>query len=195
MTLDKSVPTTSTPLTSSAGDSHAKTSQSQASNEALTEPAVVSGQSMRGSFARLDPDTLLWRTSQRSLMGGWVAFLEAWPRAGMMRSGTVYQQRPSAPRISAIGCLWWPTPTTKPHRPCEGNVRLLRAKIKAGEITSGEARAMLGGQDPFLAQGIVKADSNSICEPSMPGRLNPNWIDWLMGFPVGWTDLDASETP
>jgi len=27
------------------------------------------------------------------------------------------------------------------------------------------------------------------------GQLNPNWVAWLMGFPVGWTDLDASATP
>ena len=23
------------------------------------------------------------------------------------------------------------------------------------------------------------------------GRLNPAWVEWLMGFPIGWTDLDA----
>ena len=27
------------------------------------------------------------------------------------------------------------------------------------------------------------------------GRLNPTWVEWLMGFPTGWTDLDASATP
>ena len=27
------------------------------------------------------------------------------------------------------------------------------------------------------------------------GRLNPAWIEWLMGFPAGWTDLNVSETP
>ena len=26
------------------------------------------------------------------------------------------------------------------------------------------------------------------------GRLNPNWIEWFMGFPIGWTELNASET-
>lgn len=26
------------------------------------------------------------------------------------------------------------------------------------------------------------------------GKLNPTWVEWLMGFPLGWTDLDASET-
>jgi DNA (cytosine-5)-methyltransferase 1 len=21
------------------------------------------------------------------------------------------------------------------------------------------------------------------------GHLNPNWVEWLMGWPIGWTDL------
>jgi DNA (cytosine-5)-methyltransferase 1 len=27
------------------------------------------------------------------------------------------------------------------------------------------------------------------------GQLNPTWVEWLMGFPLGWTDLKASVTP
>jgi hypothetical protein len=27
------------------------------------------------------------------------------------------------------------------------------------------------------------------------GSLNPQWVEWLMGFPDGWTALDASEMP
>lgn len=26
------------------------------------------------------------------------------------------------------------------------------------------------------------------------GRLNPDWTEWLMGYPIGWTELNASET-
>jgi hypothetical protein len=22
------------------------------------------------------------------------------------------------------------------------------------------------------------------------GQLNPTWVEWLMGFPLGWTDLE-----
>lgn len=25
------------------------------------------------------------------------------------------------------------------------------------------------------------------------GSLNPTWVEWLMGFLLGWTELDASE--
>lgn len=27
------------------------------------------------------------------------------------------------------------------------------------------------------------------------GQLNPTWVEWLMGFPIGWTELNVSETP
>ena len=27
------------------------------------------------------------------------------------------------------------------------------------------------------------------------GQLNPTWVEWLMGFPLGWTASDASATP
>lgn len=26
------------------------------------------------------------------------------------------------------------------------------------------------------------------------GRMNPEYVEWLMGFPIGWTELDVSET-
>jgi len=27
------------------------------------------------------------------------------------------------------------------------------------------------------------------------GELNPPWVEWLQGFPIGWTDLGGSATP
>ena len=26
------------------------------------------------------------------------------------------------------------------------------------------------------------------------GSLNPTWVEWLMGWPLGWTDLEPLET-
>ena len=31
-------------------------------------------------------------------------------------------------------------------------------------------------------------------EAGTPGRLNPTWVEWLMGWPLGWTDLKPLET-
>lgn len=34
--------------------------------------------------------------------------------------------------------------------------------------------------------------------PQLPevcgGTLNPDWVEWLMGWPIGWTDLEPLET-
>lgn len=40
----------------------------------------------------------------------------------------------------------------------------------------------------------------SVTESKLPcgggaGPLNPEWVEWLMGFPIGWTELSVSETP
>jgi hypothetical protein len=33
-------------------------------------------------------------------------------------------------------------------------------------------------------------------EPSaQAGSLKPTWVEWLMGFPLGWTALEPSATP
>jgi DNA (cytosine-5)-methyltransferase 1 len=117
----------------------------------------------------------------------------------------------------------WPTPTAV-TRPMEGNVRAYRAKIQAGEMTEAEAEAILGksvweaqGKIPAiwptpthgkLAGGSGafqqiqdKYDNNEITleekkamQAGNGGRLNPMWVEWLMGFPLGWTDLEDSET-
>lgn len=39
---------------------------------------------------------------------------------------------------------------------------------------------------------------HELCELTPLGKigpLNPTWVEWLMGFPIGWTDLSASEMP
>jgi hypothetical protein len=34
----------------------------------------------------------------------------------------------------------------------------------------------------------------AIAHPDQDGFLNPMWVEWLMGFPLGWTDLEDLET-
>jgi DNA (cytosine-5)-methyltransferase 1 len=33
----------------------------------------------------------------------------------------------------------------------------------------------------------------SMEKPNIGGRLNPTWVEWLMGWPLGWTDLKPLE--
>jgi site-specific DNA-cytosine methylase len=45
---------------------------------------------------------------------------------------------------------------------------------------------------------FYRSNLEELLEPSpagIVGRANPMWIEWLMGYPIGSTELDASETP
>jgi DNA (cytosine-5)-methyltransferase 1 len=66
----------------------------------------------------------------------------------------------------------WPTPTARDYKDVGPNTnykRLAEKKILAGAVVMRE-------QFPTT------------------GSLNPTWVEWLMGFPSGWTDLEPSET-
>lgn len=61
----------------------------------------------------------------------------------------------------------WPTPT---------------ANEDAAGTPNGKMQKMLGN-DPRV-HGVSS-------EEWKRGALNPTWVEWLMGFPLGHTDLDA----
>jgi hypothetical protein len=47
-------------------------------------------------------------------------------------------------------------------------------------------------------KGKTQAERGQTAGPSLSeasgGSLNPQWVEWLMGFPLGWTDLEDLET-
>lgn len=57
-----------------------------------------------------------------------------------------------------------------------------------------------GGAGPAPAEGrdthqiIASMPESGLPGGGGTGNLNPEWTEWLMGFPTGWTELDASET-
>lgn len=45
------------------------------------------------------------------------------------------------------------------------------------------------------AQGTHGGENGRSLRTGGAGQLNPEWVEWLMGFPIGWTGLNALETP
>ena len=73
----------------------------------------------------------------------------------------------------------YPTVGTQTMGGCSGSFAKLKELEEIGRQTPEERRAMsshlTGGKDPDTAN----------C-----GMLNPDWVEWLMGWPIWWTDVD-----
>jgi hypothetical protein len=165
-------------------------------------------------LASYDPDTQSWKMYGDISLWAGPQLLENLPASGMMRNGILYQlpqlvrltaetessllPTPTATnvvhpeievtstgrRLAADGIstwsvgladlvLMWPTPTASSWG-SRGHLRMLDKQVASGDITPKEKSQMSAGNG---------------------GKLNPMWVEWLMGFPIGWTDLEDSATP
>jgi hypothetical protein len=74
-------------------DFRAKTSQLQEKEMDLMGKDQECGEKWRGSFAKWDQDSSLWRTHQCSLLGDLEPFSETFPQWGLMRNGELWEQK------------------------------------------------------------------------------------------------------
>ena len=96
-------------------DSHAKTSAKLGKGWVLPAQDQDFGKKCSESFAKYDPATSLWRTSQFCLDGGLESFSETWPRAGMTVSGIAFRLPPLAPLTDETEFGSLPTPQARDH--------------------------------------------------------------------------------
>ena len=163
-----------------------------------------SGKNLPGSFAFYDRDSFLWRTWQCCLGGGWDEFSGTWPRAGLMRNGTAFRRRPLARLTSGTGRLWWPTPGANDWK---GSSRVGQRR---GQLDEAVENLPAWIQCPHCENHLCTIHGIHAFEcpcPSVeewptdpyrdrvPGRLAPEFSEWLLGFPIGWTELGDSATP
>lgn len=202
---------TELPLISFAEVSPAKTSATPAVGRASKGRVAASGPNTPGLLASLDQGLSSWRTSQRSFDEDSISFSGTWPRSGLMRSGTAFQLQPLAPRTYGTGfgsspTHSIPTPTASDHieRKCTSTEALNFETNKSVSLDrwvkrwptptsrdwkDGSAKACANVPKNGLLGRVVHDGSGK------PGSLNPTWVEWLMGFPLGWTALSPSEMP
>lgn len=162
---------------SSAEASHVKTLASPERAQGLTGSEADSGLSFLESFASYDHDTSSWRTSQRSLFEEWIPYSEGWPESGMTRSGTAYRLENSEPTISDGAFSSLPTQTAREGRDWS-RVEVLASLDRGDGVAKRICNLRIGELDPCLIVGE-----------------HPSYAEERMGFPIGYTDLNESETP
>jgi hypothetical protein len=159
-------------LTSFLEASRARTSPAPGRAQGLTGNDPASGLRWPGSFARFDPASSSWKTAQCSLLEGLDEFSETWPRWGSMRTGECWAQTMPEHLTSERGSGFWPTPT-KSDADKWSNQSLAERRAKGQQVRLNTAVTPEGGGG---------------------GQLNPPWVEWLMGWPIGWTGLEPLET-
>ena len=172
---------------SSVADSLASTFLAPVIAPELKGPILDCGQSSLASFASFNPELCSWRMSQCSLFADSIESSQTWPRSGLMRNGTAYPLPPLVRFTREIGPLLWPTPTAGDAK-ASGSRNTPQSKANAG-ISLTDAVRMDGGTGRLSTMACAR-DS---LQRSGNGLLSPRWVEWLMGFPPGWTELDASE--
>jgi hypothetical protein len=150
-----------------AGDSPAKIFPPLA---AQTEPESGGvkadyGEKWRVSFAKLAPDMSSWKIAQPSLFGDSEEFSRIWPRWGLMLGGECFPQLMLEHDTSVSGF---------------GFSEIIGTPLRTPRSRSkdfGEGRV----PNPYE---LCKRDG---------GLPKPEWVENLMGWPIGWTDLRSLE--
>ncbi len=114
-------------------------------------------------------------------------------------------RKPSDPQVGLADQVMWPTP----NRPDGGRIipkdadwkgRTVAYNQKGKKVQVGLESAVKKWPTPRkeMAHGYCKsrlenpelARKECRLEDQVSGQLNPDWVEWLMGFPIGWTSLN-----
>ena len=146
--------------------------------ELFRQPAWEPITDETGSSSWATPTAVEWKgRGPNSRQQGLAEQVRKWPTptARDYKDGTAPRVRNGKIQTDTLGraVQFWPTPTYGKLAGGTGGMNQIEALYSEGKISSEERRAMRAGNG---------------------GKLNPTWVEWLMGFPLGWTDLEDSET-
>jgi hypothetical protein len=165
-------------------------------SERLMSQTRTCGLTPSASFAKYDPNTCCWRTYQASFFnptGTCTPYSDSWPRAGMTVGGIAYPRQPLAPIIKETASGLLPTITTHNYGYNQGGAEG-RVGKKRYSLQSMARMNKWPTPTAHLAKETNAPSEHTRNTPTLTaqvgGKLNPQWVAWLMGWPVGWTDLE-----
>ncbi len=184
-------------LTLFAGDSLASLTVKPGSAEAR-QMTVTSGRNISELLTRCDPLGLLVKMCLTSEQLFSIKCYLTWKIWRTPQNRCVYLLAPLALTTSENESLFWLTPTAHDanaiKRSREGWLKRMeyRKSINRNTTPPGSLaeQVLLSDIAP-----VVNVTGDILHRIDRGGMLNPEWVEWLMGFPIGWTELEHSETP
>lgn len=109
--------------------------------------------------------------------------LGAWPTP-TARDWKDGSPNPNVPVNGLLGRAIWPTPTVNGNYNRPGSSPTPGLGLRMA-VTWATPKASPSGPDGSGGDDLAT---------QIGGPLNPPWVEWLMGFPLGWTDCGPSAT-
>jgi len=155
------------------------------------ETRDTSGRTSGGSSPRFVQFSLFSRTSKGMSREDSSESFETLTNWGSMQNGAFTRRPRPELHISVDDSSCWPTPTASLTNDGESPESFLaRQKRWAHKYHNSTPLTIAAKMYGPLDRGGTGQGS-----PSDSGRrLNPLFVEWLMGFPEGWTDCEPSET-
>lgn len=143
-----------------------------------------------GSLVRTLLVSSAWRSTRCYL---------TWKASATPARRLLFRLVPSIPHTEGAGSQFWPTPTAMDARGLDRNLRKdatgERSILLSQKIAMFPTPTARDYKSPDLNPESERFSQKTELNSAVGGLLNPTWVEWLMGFPIGWTDLSASETP
>jgi hypothetical protein len=174
-------------LTFFAEDSLVKTSVRQVREQELPESVQDYGKSMRDSLERCGLSLSLPKTHLCFALGDLELSSKIWPRWGMMLDGECWELATSVRPTKETECGSWPTPATRDYKGGHSPSAIIRKDGKSRMDILPNVVAY-GGLTIQQLSALPQGSSERA------QQLNPLWVEWLMGWCIGWTDLKPLET-
>jgi len=134
-----------------------------------------------------------------------------WSVKDMTSRCLILKLRLSARSTDENDSLLWPTPAARDYKGANSIEHITRpggGRNHLGQLpnavalfptpTVWDSKGLDGTprKDATMTRSILLAQKIYAQQEQLGGgQLNPTWVEWPMGFPTGWTDLNASETP
>jgi hypothetical protein len=109
-----------------------------------------------------------------------------------------------ANRVKMVENNLWSTPTARDWRghtitakfPNGFNKNLVNDVLKFPTPQASDCRDRGNMSNPSIQRRAEKGKQLNLSMVAHPtsGQLNPTWVEWLMGWPLGWTDLKPLAT-